>query len=158
MEVLLLHLSSYSPKLLWVMYRHRLVWVSALYCMTLEVLLYTATSQWLFIIPASVLLPELTETGSRSGCCRVVLRCSVIAPSRLGRGYFWLPPCLNPVVILRWIIHASSLIPPSSPLTPPPLFSHLLSPPPPSPPERLPLTPPVFPFYRFVSHHYCVPA
>lgn len=89
-----------------------------------------------FYNPPNVSLPEPAETGSRSGCCRVVLRCSVIAPSCLGRGYFWLPPCLNPVVILQRIIRASSLSSPQ-PLPAHPTFlpshptssrSHLVSP------------------------------
>lgn len=119
-----------------------------------------------FYNPPNVLLPELKETGSRSGCCRVVLCCSVIAPSSLGRGYFWLPPCLNPVVILQWIIHASSPLPssppPSSTLTPPPLlltFSVFLSAPsfytsPSSAPEHLSLTPPPVSHYVDMYHHY----
>lgn len=110
-----------------------------------------------FYNPPNILLPELKETGSRSGCCHVVLCCSIIAPSSLGRGYFWLPPCLNPVVILQWIIHASPPPPILFPLSP-----HLLSFSPSlsscfytsssSPPEHLSLTPsPDFPFYIDVS-------
>lgn len=96
-----------------------------------------------FYNPPNVLLPELTETGSRSGCCRVVLWCSVIAPSCLGWGYFWLPPCLNPVVILRWIIHASSVL--SS--TTPSCLSHLL----PLSPGLL--SPSFLPFLTFLLLH-----
>lgn len=57
-----------------------------------------------------------------AGVAAVVL-CSVAATLRqaaFGRGYFWLPPCLNPAVILWWIIHASSPSP-----NPSPALSHL---------------------------------
>lgn len=128
--------------------------METLSCTALEVLLYAATSRWLFIIPLNVSLPELTETGSRSGCCRVVLRCGVIAPSCLGQGYFWLPPCLNPVVILQWIIHVSSLpsrsshLLPLSPSLPPPFLTS-------SSPSFL-LHLPILPFHMFVSSSLCL--
>lgn len=70
----------------------------------------------------------LSWRGLAAGVAAVVLLlcCSVIAPSCLGRGYFWLPPCLNPVVILRWIIHASSTPQHLLPLSPHLLSSHPL--------------------------------
>lgn len=80
-------------------------------CSTLEVLLYTAFSN-----PPNVLLPEPRETGSRSGCCRVVLCCSFIAPSC--RDIFG----SHLVLILSWFSNGLFMLPLSSPHLP--CFSH----------------------------------
>lgn len=112
------------------------VHVQALNLTTQEVLLHTATSSWLFLIPPLTFY-FLSLRRLAAGVAAVVL-CSVATTLRqaaFGQGYFWLPPCLNPAVILQWIIHASSLLSFPQPLPDfiPPLtlaFSLSLSPPP----------------------------